>query len=106
MGPQGRHASGGEASRQQKRWVYRQISVMEEIWALGAQRMKELSRNEHTGPVCLQILGEVLFCFWLFRATHAAYGISQAKGQIGVVAAGLCLSHRNMGSHLKATLYP
>ena len=63
MGPQGRHTSGGEASRQQKRWVYRQISVTEEIWALGAQRMKELSRNEHTGPVCLQILGEVLFVF-------------------------------------------
>ena len=36
----------------------------------------------------------VLFC--LFRATLAAFGSSQARGQIGAVAAGLC--HSNTGS--------
>ena len=38
-----------------------------------------------------------LFMF-LFRATPAAYGSSQARGQMGVVAAGLHHSHGNAGS--------
>ena len=46
--------------------------------------------------------------FWfvcLFRATPAAYGNSQAKGQIETVAASLRHSHRNAGSdpHLRPT---
>ena len=45
--------------------------------------------------VCLFVC---LFC--LFRATHEAYGGSQAKGQIGAVAASLCHSHSNAGSEL------
>ena len=41
----------------------------------------------------------------LFRATPKAYGSSQAMGQIGAVAAGLCHSHSNAGSepHLQPT---
>ena len=33
------------------------------------------------------------FSFWLFRATPAAYGGSQARGQIGAVATSLRHSH-------------
>ena len=42
----------------------------------------------------------------IFRATYVAYGSSQAKGQIGAVAAGLHQSHGNAGSkpHLWPTL--
>jgi len=36
----------------------------------------------------------------LFRAIPMAYGGSQARGQIGAVAAGLHHSHSNMGSKL------
>ena len=46
------------------------------------------------------------FClFCLFRAAPAAYGGSQARGQIGAAATGLCQSHSNTGSelHLWAT---
>ena len=39
-----------------------------------------------------------LFFFFLFRATPAAYGNSQARGQIGVIAADLCHSHSSLGS--------
>ena len=50
----------------------------------------------------------------LFRATPAAYGESQARGQIGAIAASLCHSHSNVGSEsrlrptpqLMATLDP
>ena len=45
------------------------------------------------------------FFFFLFRATIAAYGSSQARGPIGAVAAGLRHSHSNVGSepHLRPT---
>ena len=36
--------------------------------------------------------------FALFRAAPAAYGGSQARGQMGATAAGLCQSHSNAGS--------
>ena len=36
--------------------------------------------------------------FFLLRATLTAYGGSQARGQIGAAAAGLCHRHRNGGS--------
>ena len=40
-----------------------------------------------------------VFCFVsLFRATPAAYGSSQARGQIGAAADGLHHSHSNVGS--------
>ena len=41
---------------------------------------------------------------WIFRALPVAYGGSQARGQIGGVAAGLCQSHSNLGS--KPRLWP
>ena len=34
----------------------------------------------------------------LFRAPTTTYGSSQARGQIGATAAGLCHSHSNVGS--------
>ena len=41
----------------------------------------------------------------LIRAAPAAYGGSQARGQIEAVAASLCQSHSNAGSepHLRPT---
>ena len=38
--------------------------------------------------------------FFLFRAVPAAYGKSQARGQIGAVAAGQQHSHSNARSEL------
>ena len=40
------------------------------------------------------------FLFFLFRAALAAYGGSQARGQIGAVAASLHHSYSNVGSEL------
>ena len=37
----------------------------------------------------------------LFRAAPAAYGGSQARGQIGATAASLCHSHGNTGSKMR-----
>ena len=34
----------------------------------------------------------LFFCLFFFRAMPAAYGGFQARGRIGAVAAGLCLS--------------
>ena len=39
-----------------------------------------------------------LFAFFLFRAALTTYGSSQARGQIGAIAAGLYHSHSNAGS--------
>ena len=49
------------------------------------------------------------FFFGLFafsRATSVAYGDSQARGQIGAVAAGLHRSHSNAGSEPYLRLTP
>ena len=48
--------------------------------------------------------GFVLFSF-LFRATPAAYGDSQARSRIGAVADGLHQSHSNLGSELHLQLH-
>ena len=41
----------------------------------------------------------LFICLFAFSgATPAAYGGSQARGQIGAVAIGLCQSHSNTGS--------
>ena len=47
-----------------------------------------------------------LFVFCLFRVAPVAYGGSQARGQIGAVAAGLHHGHSNAGSEpgLRPTL--
>ena len=39
-----------------------------------------------------------IYLFLIFRAAPVAYGGSQARGQIGVIAAGLRHSHSNTGS--------
>ena len=55
-------------------------------------------------PSCFVVfLFVCLFVF--FRAAHAAYGGSQARGPIGATAAGLYHSHSNAGSkpHLQPT---
>ena len=46
-----------------------------------------------------------MLSFCLFKAAPTAYGGSQARGQIGATAAGLCHSHSNTGSeqHLQPT---
>ena len=72
-----------------------------------------LHEEIHQSPgLCLLGLGEVggrfsfmeraligiTFFFFLFKATFTAYGGSQARGQIGAVAACLHHSHSNAGS--------
>ena len=49
---------------------------------------------EWTAWLCMYV------CILLFRATHTAYGSSQARGQIGAAAAHLGHSHSNVGSEL------
>ena len=44
--------------------------------------------------------GKSIFFLSFFRAAPSAYGGSQARGQIGAVAAGLHHSHSNAGSEL------
>ena len=41
-----------------------------------------------------------IYLFWLFSATHVAYGISQAQGGIRPAAVGLYHSHSNTESEL------
>ena len=55
-------------------------------------------------PQYLQPCFFVLFFFFL-RAAPMAYGDSQARGQVGAVAASLHHSHSNVGSepHLRPT---
>ena len=48
---------------------------------------------------CLRGSGNFFFClFAISRAAPAAYGVSQARGPIAAVAAGLHHSHGNTGS--------
>ena len=54
------------------------------------------SLTEHS--IYIYIFFFSVFC--LFRATPAAYGGSQARAQIGAVAAGLRQSHSNAESEL------
>ena len=59
-------------------------------------------------PVVQELLITIFFYFCLFafsRATPVAYGGSQARGLLRVVAAGLHQSHSNSGSepHLQPT---
>ena len=60
--------------------------------------------------LCLLLVQEYLLLLLLlllliFRATTAAYGCSQARGQIRAIAASLLHSHSNTGSesHLQPT---
>ena len=47
----------------------------------------------------------LFFFFLLFRATHVAYGRSQARGQIRAAAASLRHSHSNAGSEPRLLTY-
>ena len=51
-----------------------------------------------TFTICVPFFFFFFFC--LFSATPEAYGGSQARDQIGAVAAGLCHSHSNTRSKL------
>ena len=46
------------------------------------------------------IIAKDTFFFFLYRAALVAYGASQARGPIGVVAASLHQRHSNTGSEL------
>ena len=48
---------------------------------------------------------EFFFFFLFIRATFTAFGSSQARCQIGAVAAGLCHSHSNLGSEPWSATY-
>ena len=65
-----------------------------------------LSENFHFGKLIYFFFAFLIFFFHLFRAAPAACGGSQAGGEIGAVASGLCQSHSNSGSkpHLPPTL--
>ena len=58
--------------------------------------LKELSSVSYFFKIYFSIYLLIYFC--LFRATPMAYGSSQAKEQIGAIAAGLNHSHGNVGS--------
>ena len=64
----------------------------------GCKKEKKSEMNFAT-PDCLS-QKSLVFCLFLFvfRATPAAYGGCQARGQIGAVAASLLHSHSNKGS--------
>ena len=51
-------------------------------------------------------LSFIYLLFWLYKATPAAYGGSQARGLIGATAAGLRQSHSNTKSVLRLQAMP
>ena len=58
-----------------------------------------VSDLQHDDSVSLGFFVVVVFCLFAFsRAASAACGDSQARGQIGAVATGLCHNHSNSGS--------
>ena len=64
----------------------------------------EASKRRHGGKNLGHVnQGNLFFSFLLFRATLVAYGISQTRGQIGAVAAGL--HHSHMGSEPLSVTY-
>ena len=50
------------------------------------------------GGMVIHIIITIITIIFVFRTTPAAYGSSQAKGQIGAIAAGLYCSHSNARS--------
>ena len=53
-----------------------------------------------------RIWGSLDFLFvYLFRATPAAFGDSQARGSVGALAPGLCQSHSNLGIQAMSASY-
>ena len=54
--------------------------------------------NNFTSDYFLIVCFRDFFFFCLFRAASTAYGVSQARGQNGAVAAGHSHSHSSVGS--------
>jgi len=52
-----------------------------------------------------RVFGSLFFWFFIFGVTPAAYGSSQARGQIRAAAAKLCQSHSNTGSEYICDLH-
>ena len=48
----------------------------------------------------------VCVCVLSFRVTPAAHGVSQARGLIGAIAAGLCHSHSRSNARSEPCLGP
>ena len=73
---------------------------------MNVQRLSGGPARERGGRIVGLGFSFFLFCFFLFwgeglfRAAPAAYGSSQASGEIGATAAGLHHSHSNTGSRL------
>ena len=59
---------------------------------------ERINTVEDASPQNLNRFLDFFFFFCLFRAAPAAYGSSQAGGQIGAADAGLRHSHSNTGS--------
>ena len=62
--------------------------------------MREIYETMQISCFFFFLLHFFFFVFFFFRVTPMVYGGSQARGQIGAVAAGLCHSHSNTGSKL------
>ena len=67
-----------------------ELQPWEAMWALALTIYSNISMNN--------ISQNNLFFVFFFRAAPAAYGCSQARGQIRDVATDLYLSHSNAGS--------
>ena len=83
--------------RSKTKWkfaILEKLSLVSAILNLTAsQHLKDFFSFFLSLSLSLSFLFVCFFFFssgsWLFKATHEAYGSSQAKGEIGVVAAGL-----------------
>ena len=62
------------------------------------QQLKPLQLDSYPTVPWQELLEFFIFIYFLFRATLAAYGSSQARAQIGAAAASLHHSHSNAGS--------
>ena len=65
------------------------------------RRQDSWARDKEQFIKCVYTHSNSIFLsFFLFMAAPAAYGSSQARGQIGTAAAGLYHSHGNTGSQV------
>ena len=95
--------AASEGLRRMEKRGWRAGGTKDRIWRAAAVGMQPAP-----GPVIHGVLEELprfweksfflnyfhfIYLFLLFRSTCVAYGISQARGQIGATAAGLCHSH-------------
>ena len=65
-----------------------------------AEELNDLTQDNQAVTILsfLQLCLYIYFVFCPFRATPVAHGVSQARGLIRAVAAGLCQSHSNARS--------